>query len=498
MKLPSLTFFTDRYLLKLLLASLLVYSVTAKGGLEVIDTTFSLQTAQAIVERGELDIPAYEGFTLAGKNSKSYSKYGIGLALYYVPYVVLGRSVGRATGLLEPELIQFLVSFGNIPFALLSIILFSNLLSVFGIQKHWALILSFSLAFGTITWRYAGSDYNEVMQMSLLLLTVLNVVEGGSKVFLAGVGFAGLLLLKIVHGAMLPLFVIYILLRPGLFREKLRRLGAFAIPVSVALIGLACLNAVRFGSPLESGYGSEASLFFPAQLWHTIPRLILSLDKGIFIFCPILLLGVVGWRHFARHFRYEAALIGSLIILNLIVSGAWHSWIGGWAWGPRLLVPTLPLWLLPAGFFLESIKSRAVFWSTALLVIVSVIAQVPGVLVKDQEINEIKLHRLTEEERLIAASDFVMAWELVRHKVTIGDATYKVSEFGIPGTRQLDLGQNPLFIGLNLWSEHSARHLHKPFIRWIPVMPLVLAAVLMIKVGAELRRDIASALATPR
>ena len=59
-----------------------------------LNTTFSLQTAQAIVERGALDIPFVEDFTLRGNNSKSYSKYGIGLALYFVPYVMAGHHLG--------------------------------------------------------------------------------------------------------------------------------------------------------------------------------------------------------------------------------------------------------------------------------------------------------------------------------------------------------------------------------------------------------------------
>ena len=72
---------------QVLTVCLLVCMFSAKGYIEVSDTAFSLQTAQAIVTHGQLDIPYVEGATLRGPDGRSYSKYGLGLPLYYVPWV---------------------------------------------------------------------------------------------------------------------------------------------------------------------------------------------------------------------------------------------------------------------------------------------------------------------------------------------------------------------------------------------------------------------------
>jgi len=52
---------SERVLRQVLTLCLLVYIFSAKGYIEVSDTYSSLQTAQAIVTHGQLDIPYSEG-----------------------------------------------------------------------------------------------------------------------------------------------------------------------------------------------------------------------------------------------------------------------------------------------------------------------------------------------------------------------------------------------------------------------------------------------------
>src|SRR5271157_3697075 len=149
----------------------------------------------------------------------------------------------------------------------------------------------------------------------------------------------------------------------------------------------------------ETGYGAEARQFHTAQLPYSLPRLLGSLDKGLMVFCPVLALGVVGWPAFFHRFPWEAALCAGVVMGNLLLTGAWHSWGGGRSWGPRLLVPAIPLWLLPAGLAFGG--SPPVRWRAwiAGLVLISVAVQVPGILVKDRQIHHIGQNMLTESER---------------------------------------------------------------------------------------------------
>src|SRR6202007_249834 len=98
----------------------------------------------------------------------------------------------------------------------------------------------------------------------------------------------------------------------------------------------------------------------------------------------------------------------------------------------------------------------------AALTLASVIVQIPGVLVKDQEIHHIKEVMLTANEQSSAPSDYLTGWILLRHKLSVGNEVYRVSEFHIAGDRQFDLTQYRTFIGLNVWTEQVARQMHKP------------------------------------
>jgi hypothetical protein len=468
----------------LLMIVALVYLLTAKGYIEVSDTLSSLQTAEAIVTRGKLDISPNEA-TLTAADGKCYSKYGIGLAAAFVPLVGISHILGTVSGRPPLEIAGFLISFLNVPLTLLMLILFGRLLVQLGTAPAYSRLLTAGLALGTLCWRYAVYDFSEGMQTALLISAVYGVLGGGSdrRLFLGGLGFAGLVLVKLVHVALLPFFVGYLIWSPGTtWRERAREAAFFVAPVVLALALVAWLNTARFGSPLETGYGKEARQFLPAQLPETLPQLLVSMDKGLFVFCPVLVLGVAGWPSFFRRYPREAALCGGLVLGNLLLAGAWHSWVGGWSWGPRLLVPAIPLWLLPAGFAFGGSPSGRIRASVAALVLISATVQIPGVLVKDQEISHIRHNMLTASERPAFSADWSAAWILLRHKLTSTGEVYSVAELGLPGDRHLDLSMYRTFLGINVWTEHIPRQLHIPLLRWLPLAGF--AAILMLGVGA--------------
>jgi len=479
---------SERAFRRVLMLCLLVFVFSAKGDLEVEDTHYSLETSQAIVNRGQLDIPKADAYTLQGTNGENYSKYGIGLPLYFIPWVAAGEALSRLTHLPARELTGFLLSFANIPFALLTLLVFAKLLKLLGVTGVSPWLLPLALGLGTLAWRYAVYDFSEEMQMCFLLTTVYGVARGTSKaIALAGAGFAALFLIKLLYVAFWPLFLCYLLTRTGDLPGRIRKAAVFTFPFVLAGGAVGWLNAVRFGSPLESGYGNEAHQFFPSQIWHTVPLLLGSLDKGLFLFCPILILAILGWKEFATEYRAEAFLCGGLIVLNLVLAGAWHSWQGGWSWGPRLLVPAIPMWLLPAAFWLERRRSQAKYSTFVLLMLISILVQIPGILVKDNEIHVVKQEVLTTRERLSVPSDYVTSWIFLWHKLEGRDEVYRAADLHVAGDRELDLTRYSTFSGLNVWTEQAARRMNMPTLRWLPLIAFFLLGYLAIEIGFMLR-----------
>ena len=454
----------------------LVYLLSAKGYIEVSDTSFSLETAEALLTRGRLDIPVAKEYTRTGRDGLSYSKYGIGLALYYLPIVAVGDRVAHITRRPASEVSGFLISFANIPFALIALICLQRILRILGVDGLWASWIPFGMALGTLMWRYAVYDFSEEMQLCLLTLAFCCCLEGTRRFLIgAGVALAMLMLVKVVYIIVVPIFLFYVLARTSRGDRRWRSLLLVALPVLLACAFLAGLNFYRFGNVFESGYGQEAGKFYLGQLPYAVPRLLGSLDKGLFVFCPILMFGALGWKEFVHKHKWEAATCAALLLCNLLLGASWYSWGGGLAWGPRLLVPAIPLWMLPSAFFLQR-RRRAFAWVFGIVTVISVVTQIPGVLVKNQEIYNIKEYSLTSEERVHASSDYASAYILLWHKLTAGDEIYSTGEFGAPGSRTIDMSQNRSVLGLNVWTEHVARQVGLPFLRWVP---LIVVAILL-------------------
>jgi hypothetical protein len=475
----------NRTLWYLLSIFLIIYVFSAKGYVAVPDTGYSIETAEAIVARGQLDIPYGEGGTLTAPDGRSYSKYGIGLPLYFIPFVVAGDALSKITRLPTEEMIGFLISFANVPFALLALFSFAGLLRLFGVAAAYAGLLLVGLGLGTLTWPYAVLEFSEAMQMGLLMLAVYGVARRSrTAIIAAGMAFAWLVLVKLIYIVFFPAFAIYLLTRPEELRHRLKILAAFTFPFIVACGFLAWLNVVRFGSAFESGYGGEARQFIFSQMGETVPKFLGSFETGIFVYCPILILGVFGWTRFFKRRRAEAALCLAFIVANFIWATSWWAWGEGWTWwGPRLLVPVIPLWFLPAAFLFQRTQSKWRLSILALITVFSVVSQVPAVLVKDMEIERIKFGMLTPAEQASAPSDYVMAYILLKHKLELRNEIYNVSEFGIPGNRELDLTGYRTFRGLNLWTELCGRELNKPALRWLPLIGLFTVIGLAIPVG---------------
>ena len=119
----------------------LLFLLTAKGHIEIIDTEYSIRTAKKIIEDGTMLIEPVESNNkmppISGTD-KIYSQYGIGILAVFVPIVGIAKLLSIASSLDENMITHFLLSFYNIPFAILGLItletvslLFSTLITLY-------------------------------------------------------------------------------------------------------------------------------------------------------------------------------------------------------------------------------------------------------------------------------------------------------------------------------------------------------------------------------
>ena len=311
------------------------------------DGNIMYAVARNIVQHGSLKTTGQDpyGFDPFGFNTP-YSAYGIGTSLLIAPATALELVLGtRPFGL---------VSLVN-PMVVASTGVFAQRI---GIARGWSLRLSTAAAaLGVLAtpllWLGTElfSEPTVTLCCAIVLLAAIRWRDGRSWAPLAmgiAIGIAiqfrsDSILLVGISLLTLPLFVPWRTLLAD--RRGLVRLLA---PVAVSVLALAWYDMVRFNTPLpiyESGGGVANR--FNTPLTVGLRGLLVSPSKGLFVFAPFLLIGLVGFLPLYRRDRAVAALIALLSFARILFYARWSSWGGGVGWGPRFLAPLFVLLVVP-------------------------------------------------------------------------------------------------------------------------------------------------------
>jgi hypothetical protein len=232
------------------------------------------------------------------------------------------------------------------------------------------------LAYGLLTpaFAYAGSFYSHQLSALLLFSAFYIAFTRQAKFSIGALLAVGLLLgysvlseyPSIILAGILFFYTLYKLLR----QDDWRKIGWVILPAGLIALGLMAYNNAIFGGPFQLGYGFSEdwtvqhhtgfmSLTYPhpAAIWG----ITFSVFRGLFVLSPWLLLFIPGfvlwWR--SRKYRPEfwVALAGILGFFWFNASSI--MWWGGFAVGPRYLLPALPFMVLPVVFVFREWGERA-------------------------------------------------------------------------------------------------------------------------------------------
>ncbi len=149
---------------------------------------------------------------------------------------------------------------------------------------------------------------------------------------------------------------------------KLQAWVAFGMPLVAIASAIAYYNVTRYGNPLNTGYLPQEN--FSGIWWQGIAGLLISPGRGLFLYAPVLLMMLPATSSFFRRHRAEAALAGTIILVHLLLYGKWFMWHGGYAWGPRFMVPTLPFFVIGMAPVIEW-ATESIWWRRGFLVLAS-------------------------------------------------------------------------------------------------------------------------------
>ena len=237
-----------------------------------------------------------------------------------------------------------------------------------------AFLVACVYALGTPVWGIAGQALWQHGPV-LLALTLALLALHDRRLVLAGAAGAAMIATR-------PSTVIFALLLLPLVGRSWRNWGHLvlgAVPFGVAL---ATYNAYVFGSPLTTGYtragaaDSSTANLFGGDLLQGLGGLLVSPGRGLLVYSPVLAFALLGAVKGFRVPLYRWSALAALAYF--LAMGFFYDWSGGEAFGPRMIVDTLPLLailLVPA---LDVVVARpwlrwvfgvAVGWSVAVQVL---------------------------------------------------------------------------------------------------------------------------------
>lgn len=363
----------------------LAMSLTAARLVAYDDAVQVCMTATSLIERGSFAIEPIRVDVLQGPDGSHYSKYPLMYVLQCVPGLLLRAAADGIAH--EPAISNW--AFALVPHAISATMVLGvfQLARALGAGVPGGVALALAALFTTPLWVSGRTLYSESLQTLLVVYSILAAVrarDGHRRWAFAWLGFlSGVALNTKATLLVLPLAIVVDQLHERWTRERVFNLCCITLPSALVGVGAwLAYNHVRFGNVLQHGYAADRDglIGFGVPLASGLYGLLLSAGKSVFIYAPILLFSVAMVPRWWRERRRDLVLLFIPSILTIALNAKWWAWSGDWAWGPRLILPIVPLLALPAiDVFERSSKlPRLVF---GLLVAAGVYVQVLGVSV---------------------------------------------------------------------------------------------------------------------
>ena len=345
-----------------------VYTFTNSGKFHIVDETSLFAVTESLGLRGALDTNAIawtqwvnspgEVLGAFGTDGQVYSKKGPAPAFLALPWYLLWLGIARldvALGLLQVTLL-----WNGVVTALTAVLLWRTARRL-GYTDVTGVALGLLFGLGTIAWPYANQYFGEPVSALSLLLCFAGILAWKQTgrwgwALAAGVGAGTAIATVTAHAVIVAIFGGYALAAawqrarstPGQSRRRELLLGAAAFAAPILLAGglLLWYNRARFGDPLATGYHFDTGEGFSTPIWQGLWGQLFSPYRSVFLHTPLFLAGLAGFVPFVRRHRAEGNTVLAAGVTLILFYSAWWMWWGGYAWGPRFLVPMTPFWVL--------------------------------------------------------------------------------------------------------------------------------------------------------
>ncbi len=448
-----------------------------------------LNLTRAIVEQGSLRVDAYQnapGWATedsAFYNGHYYSDKAPGSSLLAVPlYFIIYNFAALFRLQLASDLIKHILTAGvlGIMFAAIGVSMY-RIASELGSPPRMALITTLAVGLGTMLWPYSAVYYGHVIAAAFLVLAFDLLLSARlepekttpSRFFAVGL-FLGVAFITEYTAALIIVGLLMYgacVLKGVAFKRIVRLLLATFLGALIPLAILIAYNTSIYGNPFMLGYAHEVSNTFNEGMAaglmgigtpHRSVLYHITFDPkfGLFWQSPVLLLAVVGYfMVIRRRLLWPEALLSAYAIgVMLLMNAGYYLWWGGHAFGPRLIIPALPFFIVP-------------------LAILPDLLEIPAVLLGAMSIGQMLIPLLGAVQPAVDFKQRLNSFTVDGHPF---------NGFSILYDRGLPLIAQRLHDGTPSWTLAQAFHL--PYWLTVPLLLLVEAALIFVYASAIGRR----------
>ncbi len=324
-----------------------------------VDAIQRFAVTRSLVERGSAVTPEFGPV-----------KYAPLQSVLMVPTYLLGKGLGALAGS-EPRQVGYRVTaflFTPLLVTLLCVAFRRTAIRA-GASERAALFGVFTLLFTTSLLPYTRLLFSEPLNALLVLAAASALLDANRGSPGAAWRLAASSALLVLNGAIFaPLAAAQIVFGAELTRRRTNLRAALGVLFAGVFFHLAAIGAwllwnhARYGNAAHVGYDGEG---FSTPLAVGLSGLLFSIGRGIVLYSPPTVLALLVLFPLARKGRpgpatpvlafYAAAFAGYLLLY-----AKWDSFEGGWCWGPRFLLPFVPVLHLALPFLFADASN----WST--------------------------------------------------------------------------------------------------------------------------------------
>lgn len=324
-------------------------------------------------------------------DGRFYIYFAPGVSVLALPLYYLGKTYGIA---------QVATFFTISIFATLNLILLFLLSRQIFKLPYWASIIApLIFGFASSSWSYAITLYQHHVT-TFIMLSIFYAVwqyrKGGWTRFLwmsyVWIAFAYSIFVDYPNGILVAPVMVYAFFSAVSFKtleEKIRiKMDVIFIVTAIFFIGLNIVhgyyNYVNFGDwkrlsgglvgikeirsknllkdtdqsaiQKEAAEKNVVSFFQEVHQPSGFVILLMSLDRGLFLYAPVFLFGILGIFSRLKNSEMEGNMMVATIATHIFLYSSWGDPWGGWAFGPRYMIPAMSLLSIFAAYWLARPK----------------------------------------------------------------------------------------------------------------------------------------------